>query len=219
MADEHNVVSIQGSLPGGEVWSINPRFRGAFSPPVRDYEELLAWATAIGELNSNTVLPAGVRQLLSSAAHVTQIRVAHIGTNGRTEQVAEYTLPTPAAGTGNATKPFQAALCFSLLTGRPGRRNRGRLFMPALAAVIGVSDLRITAQNRSTYLQGMVDLLTGIQGAVTTGQEMVLAVFSQVQGAANLVTDIELGDLLDTQRRRRDSLTEQRSRLEYPSAV
>lgn len=219
MVDQHNIVSIQGNLPGGEVWSINPRFRGAFSPPVSDYEDLLAWATAVGQLNSGSVLSSGLRTLLSSSANVSQIRVAHIGVDGRTHQVAEYALPTPGAGTGLPTKPFQAALCFSLLTGRPGRRNRGRLFMPALNATIGTADLRITAQNRSTYLQGMVETMSSIQAAAPPSHEMALAVFSQASGAANLVNEIEVGDLLDTQRRRRDSLTEQRSRLGYPILV
>lgn len=210
---EHNVIRVLGSLPGGEVWSVNPKFGGT---PVTSYEDLLSWAEAIEAQIGTGAVGAPLRNAMSSAASITGIRVEHIGANGRLAQAAEVTLSTPLVGAGTATKPFQTAMVFSLRTGRPGRSARGRLYWPALGTTISATTLRLEESVRDAYLEAAVDFLTALQTAAPAGSTIALSVVSQTTGGNTQVTQIQVGDVLDTQRRRRDSAIELYSVLPFP---
>lgn len=209
----HNVIRILGSLPGGEVWSVNPKFGGT---PVEGYEDLLLWAENIEAQIETGAIGAPLRNAMSSAAAITGVRVEHIGANGRLAQAAEVTLATPLVGAGSATKPFQTAMVFSLRTGRPGRSSRGRLYWPALGTTISTTTLRLELAVREAYLDAAVDFLTALQTAAPAGATVALAVVSQTTGVNTAVDQIQVGDILDTQRRRRDSAVEQYSVLPFP---
>lgn len=213
-----NVVRINGSLPGGEVWSVNPRFFGNFGPDITNYPDLLAWATNIAALNSGNVLPAPLRALLSPSGAVVSIRCEYRDASDRLQQAAEVALPSPAPGTGSATKPFQTSLVSSLLTGRPGRSYRGRLYWPALGAIISASDLRLSDVNAQSYCTAVGQFLTAVQNAAPAGTGVTLGVVSQTLSTRSAVTRIEVGDVLDVQRRRRDSLVEGRFNASFPTA-
>lgn len=218
MARPHNVVRIGGNLPGGEVWSVTPKFIGNFGDPIVGYEDLLEWATSIALLNGGSVLPNGLRSLLSTAASVTTIRTEYRDANNDLAQAAEFVLPTPAAGTGSATKPFQTSIVTSLLTGRPGRSYRGRLYWPALSATISTSTLRLAEATATSIASAAATFLTEVQSSVPEGADVVLAVVSDKLGTGAAVNSIQVGDILDTQRRRRDSLLEGRVSANFPAA-
>lgn len=212
----HNVIRISGVLPGGEVWSVNPKFAGGDTGPVDDYVNLLAWVEGIGLLNSGNVLSNGLRAMLSLSGWVTQIRGEFRDDTGTLVQAAEYVLPSPAAGTGTASKPFQTSLVSSLLTGRPGRSYRGRLYWPALGVAVVPTDLRIADGNLATYTNDIADFLSDVQMAVPFADGPVLSVVSDTLSVATPVTEISCGDVLDVQRRRRDSLIEGRINRPFP---
>lgn len=217
MTTASNVVRINGALPGGEVWSVNPRYIGNFGPDIQSYPDLLSWATAIGALNAGNVLPTSLRSLLTTAGAVTSVRVEYRDASDRLQQAAEYVLPSPAAGLGNASKPFQTAVVSSLLTGRPGRSYRGRLYWPALGAVISTSDLRLSDVNAQAICTAVGQFLTAVADAAPAGTDMALAVVSQTLSSRSAVTQIQVGDVLDVQRRRRDSLQEGRFSAPFPT--
>lgn len=217
MTTASNVVRINGTLPGGEVWSVNPRYIGNFGPDISNYPDLLSWATAIGALNTGNVLPMTLRTLLSTAGAVTSVRVEYRDAGDRLQQAAEYVLPSPAAGVGNASKPFQTALVSSLLTGRPGRSYRGRLYWPALGATISATDLRVSDTTAQSICTAVGQFLTAIGNAAPAGTDMALAVVSQTLSTRSAVTGIQVGDVLDVQRRRRDSLQEGRFSAPFPT--
>lgn len=214
----HNKVRILGLLPGGEVWSVNPSFYANLDNVVTDYDELLAWATAIAALNEGDVFPAGLRSLLSSAASISSIRTEYRDGNGNLSQAAEYTLPIVAAGTGTASKPFQTAVVSSLLTGRPGRSRRGRLYWPALAANISSTSLRLSTPSASAVGEAVRSFLSAVTASAPAGKNPQLAVISETLSTATQVTQVAVGDVLDVQRRRRDSLVEQIATVNYPTA-
>ena len=212
----HNRVRIQGSLPGGEVWSVNPAFTDDGGPLVVDYSVLLGWATNIAALNASGIMPTTLRSLISSAATISSIRCEYRNSAGQLGQAAEFTLNTPVAGTGTPTKPFQTSLVSSLLTGRPGRSYRGRLYWPALAAAISTSTLRVTNPSIAGAAAASAEFLTQIAGAVPAPFATRLVVVSDKLSVATPVTSVVVGDVLDVQRRRRDTLQEASATQAYP---
>lgn len=213
----HNVVRILGSLPGGEVWSVNPKYGPGPGGLKTSYEDLLAWANGIVGLNSGTILTAGLRTLLSLSGAVTAIRCEYRSAAGTLVQAAEAVPVSPVSGSGSATKPFQTSLVSSLLTGRPGRSYRGRLFWPALGAPIGSSDLRVSDTNLQTFTAAISTFLEQVASIGEPENDAVLSVVSDTLSVITPVTQISCGDVLDVQRRRRDSLIEGRVTVAYPT--
>lgn len=212
----HNVVRIQGSMPGGEVWSVNPRYWSATTGSVVDFAELQTWANDIGAITQGLATNGDLRALMSTATSITAVRVEAVSASGTLVQAAEWRPATPVAGQGTATKPFQSSLVASLLTGRPGRSFRGRLYWPALNIAIGPATLRLTPTQTQSFASAMAAYLTAIGNAAPNGDPLDLVVVSQTLDVATPVTLITVGDVLDTQRRRRDSLEEQRSSQVVP---
>lgn len=211
MVVPHNVVRIQGAMPGGEVWSVNPRFIPNFGGPITAYADLLAWANAIPALLAALPTATGIRQNLSSSATITVVRTEYIDVAGRLDQAAEVVLTTPVAGGGAATKPFQTAIVTTLETGRPGRSYKGRLYWPALGAAIDAGTLRVATANTAALAGQVAQLLADIATAAPGDEEVVPAVVSQTSNVATAVQQVSVGNVLDTQRRRRDALEEARS--------
>lgn len=210
MPVEHNVIRINGSLPGGEVWSVNPKFHNPAGSQYEGYDVLLAWVETIMELNSALVLPPAARNLLSSAGSLVSIRAEYRDAAGNLAQAAEIVTTSPIPGTGTPSKTFQTSFVSSLLTGRPGRSYRGRLYWPALGANIGTTDLRVPDVQLNTYVAGIKDFLLAIQNSQPAVGASKLSVVSDTLSVATPVTSIQGGDVLDSQRRRRDSLVEGR---------
>lgn len=211
MATPHNVIRVIGASAGGEVWSINPRYATSGDGPVTAYADLLAWTTAIAALNSNAVWPTTLLGLLSSSGSITAVRAEYIDAEGNLAQAAETTLPTPATGSGVPSKPQQTAWCVSLLTGRPGRSYRGRLYLPAWSNPSLDAGFRVVAASRTTTLTAFNSWLRAVGDACPTAGTQGPVVVSQTRGTLAFVTQVQLGDILDTQRRRRDSMVEQRT--------
>lgn len=207
MANVYLRAAIQGSSPGGEVWSVNPAFIGNFetNPPTQDWLE--SWATAIAAL-----LPTGLGSYaagaLSSRFTIDRVRTELYGANGRLAAYSEAAPPTSAGGSGSLVHPVSTAVAVSLYTNIPGRRYRGRIYWPAAGLSLDSSTGRIAPSNTLGLAQDVAALLQDIEQAAPTGWEPVLGVYSRVLGAGVAVTQLRVGDVPDTQRRRRDALKE-----------
>ena len=205
-----NRVSIQGTLGTAEVWSINPHFSGTSPVTISDYAELKAWADAIAALNGGHCLPGEFDALFSSAVTTTKVRVEALGADGSLVQAAESSLSPSHSGTGTPAMPPQTSLVMTLQSDRPGRSYTGRSYLPALGASINSTSLRVNlgtlqsyADAYSGWLQDVADAAPGSPagfGPVVVSTKMDLR---------SPVTAVRAGDVLDTQRRRRDALIEQ----------
>lgn len=212
MAMEHNVVRIKGALLGGEQWSINPSFWDPSFPlstPPASYDDLLSWAQDIGALNANSIFPAAVMSMLSSAASITTVRTEHWA-DGVMTMAAEFIPSAPIVGNGGPNKPYHTALCASLRTGKPGRSYRGRMYLPALALGVSLTDARIPSATSTTLSTQIAAWLTavGVQGSFLGRTRAEPCIVSKVKQERTTVKTVAVGDVLDTQRRRRDSLVE-----------
>lgn len=217
MGAAHNVVRVLGGSPGGEVWTINPRFYHPSGTPIVEYADLLTWATAINSLNAGAVWPSTLLSLITTTGSIRGIRTEYIDENGDLAQAAEFIRPTAQAGTGTLGKPLQTSLVISLLTGRPGRSYRGRLYLPYWGAPTLQDTGRVAASSRQSIVDAMQVWLTAVGAAAPIGGGLELVVVSQTIGIAARVNQLSIGDVPDTQRRRRDSLVEQRTGVVFPA--
>lgn len=140
---------------------------------------------------------------------LTVYRWAVIG--GPATEVAERPLSLVGTGTGTQSLPNQCALVVSLRTGNPGRSKRGRVFLPLRNAgamnQLGLLDQTITQQ----WADGFADFLGKFNNSLSGRRVAVLS--KTLQDSFN-VTSVDVGNVVDTQRRRRNGQIESRASAE-----
>lgn len=208
-------MSIGGTLPGGEVWSVNPVFSDLSSGGSAEAPQALnEAATAARALP----IPAALRTLLSTVGNVSRVRLEHRNNAGTLMTVGE-SAGAPSAGTTGANKPFQTSIVLSLRTGLAGGSRRGRLYWPCLGGAISATSLRLDNPTNTVAAGAMAGYLTSLQAAINTELEgeYTLAVRSPTLGLETPVTSVTCGDILDTQRRRRDKAVEDVAEASFPA--
>jgi len=206
-------VSVLGAMPGGEVWSVNPCFFLLDEPASISQTEALTIATAVDALT----IPTGLRAALSTGTTFTGTRVEARDRTGALEALAEHTRATPVAGNGTVSHPYQTSAVTSLRTAFPGAQGRGRLYWPATGIAVLSTTSRIDPGQLTSLLSGVKTYLAAIEAAVAVSAgPSPLAVWSRTGSAFHQVNEIRMGDVADTQRRRRDAVTESYSVLTYP---
>lgn len=209
-------VSILGTMLTNEVWSVNPVFdpTGEFPGGVNQVA-LDAAATAI----ANRTIPTQLRAFMSTSAARTGARVevrddvtdALIG-------ISTQSISGSGAGSGTLNLPPQSALVLSLRTDTPGGSGRGRLYWPCLAATLD-TNARLSTTIMNTFVADMKSYLAGMRSDLAAAFPTIgfdLAVRSKATHSTPHVVRIQGGNVLDTQRRRRDSIPEAYSTLTFP---
>lgn len=99
----------------------------------------------------------------------------------------------------NDPMPQQTACCVTLRTALAGRSYRGRVYLPGYAEGQNDSNGNPVANVRTAAVNFMTDMMSLSQGANT----LLLGVASKTLLETNIVTSVEVRDLVwDTQRRR-----------------
>lgn len=212
-------VGLRGTLPGGESWSVNPAYNETTDVVTWDQSEGQAAATAIGAI----AVPTSLKNLMSSAATMATVRVERRSDANVLIGAAEAAW-TGGGPSGTApSKTFQTSAVLSLRSNVPGARGRGRLYWPALGAVLSATTLRLanpTTTSVATDSASYLDLIeTALKNAFHPTPDLIdfhLAVYSPTTSSKTDITRIEVGDILDTQRRRRDKAVESYASHSYP---
>lgn len=122
------------------------------------------------------------------------------------KQLTGLTDPRTDVGT-NAGEclPFQCAPVVSLRTATLSRAGRGRFYAPSLA-VDQVAAGRMVTGAQTALANSALALLQALEAA---GQAPVI--YHRTLGTTTPVTSLDVGDVIDTQRRRRNKLIEART--------
>lgn len=201
----HHYLQWGGKLPGDEEWSCGLRLAPASGiTPANDPSTLTAVKNAVQTYH------AAAQTYISGPAKLSFVKLNLIGADGHyVEETTQEVVVADVAGGGPVTQPHpnQVALAVSLTTGfSRGPAHRGRFYLPLPGFMVestGLLDATNATGVRTTTLAFIAAL-----NAVTPNWDV--AVYSRKAGAAThrLVTGVQVGLVLDTQRRRRRSLLE-----------
>lgn len=209
-------VSLLGSLPGGEVWSVNPAYGGDFATTPPTAAQLQTWADAVSGMGDDLV-PAALQQLMSNAASLDSVKIAAYNDDGTLSSYVESPLANAIVGTSTISAPPTTALALSLYTATVGRSGRGRIFWPALGLSLDTTTGRVPLATCASIASAAEEMLSAIENAGPAAFDPFLAVYSQRLGSRQPVTQIKVGDVPDSQRGRKNALAEQRAIVNYPA--
>nr|CRY97302.1 hypothetical protein [uncultured prokaryote] len=191
--------SINGTMPQGEIFStsicteVDTLNQDALDAGLG---VLADWLTTTPYLQLKTYMPASVI--------VTEL--AAYGYDGGSSAAYQSNGPVNIPGTaGSAPLPNQCAVVTSLLTGRPGRSKRGRMYWPLLAAPTS-GDGQVSQTGIDLISNSVADLAHAWDGS-GTGLPQVGVVASLTHGYNTPITDVSVDSRFDIQRRRAASET------------
>ena len=205
-------ITLSGTMwSGAEEWSTG-FFLGEESADAVGMEQAGldqirdAWATFFSATGSQ----------INSSYRFTQAKCAPIDGNGFTVQnEVLYSVPsgTVAGGVATNTLPGQCALVATLLSDRPrGKASKGRMYLPGYSGGM-LSTGKINTTMTGTIADGLKTFFDSFAADADVPDELILAakgtgVAPQLTAQNDYVQTIRVGDVVDTQRRRRNGLTE-----------
>lgn len=185
--------TLEGTTPDGSwsfgVWTTNTGDDAAAALTKFQTAVAAMWASGIDAFISDQI------------AYTAQKVVTVDQSTGRQIARADGAVTDAGADTGE-TLPPQVALAVTLRTALATRAGRGRIYLPPFA-VSQMASGRMNATNKGTTLtavKGMFDTL------ISDGHTPVL--YGRTAHTVTPITTLALGDVFDTQRRRRDSYAE-----------
>lgn len=210
-----NRVTISGTSFGGEEeWSTGFFLVNESSDVLSPTEQ---GAADIGAAWQTFFLAASTK--MNSNWKTTQVKIATLNTTGGTDlsSVVYYNYPTPITGTTvTPTFPPQISLVATLLAGVPrGLGSKGRMYLPGIA-VSPDGNGRIPTTDAANICNNLASFLNLINGDADVGDRVGNASFGRTPpavgpGINRYVESVRVGNVYDTQRRRRNALTEQYS--------
>jgi hypothetical protein len=189
---------FQGTIYGIETFQHGLHFSSSDSTAGLAADLDTAWTAVLANANFSDQFTTGIVW--------SQINVSELGTTPAAPIVTSAQATLGGAGTAaTAGLPAQCSPCISLTTATAGSRARGRMFLPPLAAAALSSVGRISSTPRGLIL-GVLDTFFGAMSANAAD----CVVVSSVGGVYTTypVNTIRLGDVIDTQRRRRNTIAE-----------
>lgn len=231
--EAHTYVSVIGDCFGAsERWQFGFRIQGSTASSTTSLANqigpvVLSWWSGTNEFasSSNKFLPLNTHRL-------TEVKVAHIGTDGKywnnTDSSSYF--PTPTAGATGPTGRVvpQATMAVTLTTAKPrGLASKGRFYPPPCAYMLPeLADGRVLSANATSLANAVKEFINSLNSYSLVGNVSVYSRGKGVpaydpahnrieytypnDGAVEHVTGVEVGRVIDTQRRRRRQLAEAR---------
>jgi len=168
----------------------------------------ITWAETLW--NGQDTLP-GYATLCSADVSIQRITTGEISPlTGQQQTLRESNVDIAGTSTSNSL-PADVAIVVSLRSPVANRTGRGRFYLPqpTTNALTAVGRIDETAQ--STIVDALLAAWTQANAA---GENPVI--YSRTQRATREITSFNVGDLFDTQRRRENTLTENRVSAPMP---
>lgn len=211
-AHKVNRVTFSGTMfLGAEEWStgfwLGEEGLDATVPSQEGADALLAlWRTFFEHANTR----------IADDYLTTQVKVAHINTNGTTDSenvVYAYPATELNGAATTAAYPPQCSLVVTLQSDRPrGLASKGRMYLPGYCANIGTGG-KITTTDRDQVAVTMETFFNAVRAHADIPDDPILAakgigLFPELTAQNDYIETIKVGDVIDTQRRRRNGLAE-----------
>lgn len=216
---DHILAQWGGTLPGGEIWTNSVRMAPAVTganAPIPIGPDLQDWLDgpakdAVAKFHADPA--AGVH----AQAKLTYMKLNAIDINGHyiENTTHEHAFSPPVPGGSQAVlHPNQCSLVVSTCTAfERGPAHRGRFYLPLCAkqlesatGAISPSEAMLVAVSAATFLSELHDQPGADIGQV--GDVHVCVMSQRGTGATNRINAVEVGTVVDTQRRRRTELLE-----------
>jgi hypothetical protein len=223
MADfdsEHMLIQWGGKLPGNEQWSCSIRLGEQTVDPIAGH--VMPSESDIQTWLDGSIQAAVLAYHSRAATHIhpqgrlSFVKANVIQVNGRYRYPVTHEhvfADVPGGGYAISPLPNQCTLCVSLTTdANRGPAHRGRFYLPApsinIVPATGLATLAEVVEVRGstkTFLEALADV-----PGVDTPFSLEPMVYSRKAGAATHrpVKGVDVGQVVDTQRRRRRSLIE-----------
>lgn len=218
-SSRHVLLTWGGKLPGEETWSCSLRIAeqssvgiGATVPPQAEVKSWLDGSLKTAVVDYHTRASTKI----NPAAKLSFVKANRIDLDGTYMDAStnEYLVADIAGGgPAYAPSPNQLTIAVSLTTGYSrGPAHRGRFYLPtpsvsfvASTATIDPGDVAGIRDSTKTFLEAIADV-PGFDSPVS----LTPVVMSRKSGAATyrVITGVEVGHVMDTQRRRRKSIPE-----------
>jgi hypothetical protein len=218
MYTPHVLVSFGGTLRemGGddEIWQCGIRC---------SVEAGFDEHTYVGEIAAPLVtwFQAGT-SMHSNWAKLGWIKAAQIGADGRypsTTYAPAHALIVPTMAGGGATQTMPAfcsvAYSWKASTHPRGPAANGRVYPPNYAAPLVYGSSVIADDTATTLVGAAQQLLAVVQNELGT-QHTSPGIFSKIGGAAGNITSVKIGNVVDTQTRRKRKVPERYQAGTYP---
>jgi len=198
---------ITWTLPGGDIGQTSMWTKFTGTPTA---------AQALARFQTNvvdTVWPSGAGGV--KALHPTgcvlsnvQTRTINLGSGAViSTAAAAYT----RAGTaGGNSLPAEVSVVMSLRTALAGASYRGRMYLPMPSTSSSSSAGRLVSGDQTTMVTQWSNAIIAMNADVSFGTCDVV-IRSRKNASEEVVTSIDIGDVFDAQRRRRNALTESRT--------
>lgn len=185
---------LEGTFPG-EIWSFGLYTDSNLSVAASQS----AWMTGITNFWSEATA------LFSTDVATTRAVTVELDPSTGSQLTGAEDTRTDVGTSAAETLPFQCAPVVSLRTATLSRAGRGRFYAPSLA-VDQVAGGRLLIAARDTLADAALEL---VQGLTAAGGNLVI--YHRGPGTTTPVTSLDVGDVIDTQRRRRNQLVEART--------
>lgn len=215
---DHYLLSFGGGLRVTEIWNMNIRFR---SSNVITADEQQAEAVRIKPLIQ--AWGADPNALWTNAVTLSYVKFNRIGPDGEyhdTGVTHRVDFAPVAMGTTASVVPNQISLVLSWMTNiQRGIASKGRVFQPipaigtvattgrmATSLCLAAANAAATFLNAVNYVSGGITPYDLEANVVSRGKKLSGGGYGD--GASQRITQVRVGDVPDTQRRRRNALPE-----------
>ena len=205
--EPHVLIAFGGTMVGSpEIWGCGIRCQAINGP----YTVEVNQAACDGYVkNAVENLILDTQMLFSSDVELGYIKVNNIAADGKyaDETTAAHYETVPVQGGQTPGMPYQVSVVATFVgTGR-GQGSRGRIYLPSQALEMQ-SGGRLAGGLTGPMVAGLVTFFHALEAPAELGYKP--GIFSS-KGPWSLVNTIEVGDIPDTQRRRRNALIEERA--------
>lgn len=201
-------LTVHGSI-NGEACSFGVSARGDIAVDAFDQvtaQNFLAQA----DPDTTTFLNA-LKTYCGQVVTWTGLRVRMWDDAGVLTQLAERQFATPITNSNQSVLPGYCAAVVTLLTDRPGRRYRGRFYIP-VTSTGGMSQGKMSTAMRDAIALAAKNWLSALDNA--PGIDTLVPAFKTVvysdalNGGTTDISKVRVGDVMDLQRRRNNEQLE-----------